>query len=1033
MTSGSVEETKASEGQPLSGRVRFGIRGKLYGAFAGVASLTLLASVVAFFSYSFISAGLYRFETEGVSAITQAQALERRALELTAISSSLIDSRDDAALAVAVGNLKNKQNELEITLNGLRGAHTGDDVMASLKTSVDKFEENADLLAASIANHLAATKKRKALEDGALAANRALREALAPIVDDAGFDLMSGLESLAQDHGHDGQPHSSPNVSARQAADLQALADLRAEANRVIGILTEVSLTPRIDQLPPLRDQFAASVDRSREAAAGLSDTEISHRLSDALEKLLSFGADGDGVFDARHDELTLSLEAAHLVAAGQERQIALAADVGRVVDRVMSRTTLDVASSRAAIINSQSLLVVLIATSVLLAASLAWIYVGHGLLRRLAELGDAILALAAGDLNVAIPHEGADELSRMATAVEVFKQHAIQARELEIDKERGRIADLRRREASFRLLFESNPVPMWLFDQKSLHFLSANDAAIAHYGYSREQFLAMTVVKVIAPSDRERFAEKAGGGAVLGEQHWRHVKANGAEIDVVVYSQELEYEGAAAALAANIDVTERKLAEARVAHMAHHDPLTDLANRVLFRERLSAALARAERTNSNVAVLCVDLDRFKEVNDTLGHPVGDALLAAVAERLRACVRSSDTVSRFGGDEFAIVQDCVSDPKEVSALAARLLERLNRPYRIEGHDVVVSASIGVAVAPTDASNGDALLKSADIALYRAKADGRSNFRFFEAAMDTRLQSRRDLEIALRNALNNNELELHYQPLVDLHTNEVTGFEALLRWSHPERGHIPPGEFIPIAEESGLIGTLGEWVLHEACAEAATWPTDLTVAINLSPIQFATGNLVAIVINALGSTGLAARRLELEITESVLLQENEHNLSTLRQLHDIGARISLDDFGTGYSSLSYLRSFPFDKIKIDRSFVNEISENTDCRTIVRAIAELASGLRMVTTAEGVESADQLERVRAEGCTEAQGFIFSQPMQGSKIREFLAEHRRLYGASVERWSSFRNLLIEAGLEKAAREFMDDPIEPRRAAAG
>jgi diguanylate cyclase (GGDEF)-like protein/PAS domain S-box-containing protein len=1031
MTIGSVEESELIETRPSNGRVHFGIRGKLYGAFAGVASLTLLASVVAFFSYSFISAGLYRFETEGVSAITQAQALARRASELAAISSSLIESRDDAALGVAVDSLKRKQTELDITLNRLRGARVGEDVMAHLKTSVDQFEENADLLAASIANHLAATKNRQAMEAGALAANRVLREQLAPIVDDAGFDLLSGLGSLGQDHGHDTQPHSPPGVSTRQAADLQALSDLRAEANRVIGILTEVSLTPRIDQLPPLRDQFAASVDRSREAAAALSDTDISHRLSGALEKLLSFGVEGNGIFDARRDELALGVEGSRLVAAGQERQIALAADVGRVVDRVMNTTTLDVASSRAAIINSQSLLVVLIATSVLLAASLAWIYVGHGLLRRLAELGDAILALAAGDLDVAIPHEGADELSRMANAVEVFKQHAIQARELEIDKERGRIADLRRREASFRLLFESNPVPMWLFDQKSLHFLSINDAAIAHYGYPREKFLAMTVVDVIASADRERFHEKAGGGVVLGEQHWRHVKANGVEIDVVVYSQELEYDGVGAALAANIDVTERKLAEARVAHMAHHDPLTDLANRVLFRERLSAALARAERTNSNVAVLCVDLDRFKEVNDTLGHPVGDALLAAVAERLRACVRSSDTVSRFGGDEFAIVQDCVSDPTEVSALAARLLERLNRPYRIDGHDVVVSASIGVAVAPTDASNGDALLKNADIALYRAKADGRSNFRFFEPAMDTRLQSRRDLEIALRSALVNHELELHYQPLVDLHTNEVTGFEALLRWNHPERGLVPPSEFIPIAEESGLIGTLGEWVLHEACAEAATWPTDLTVAINLSPIQFATGNLVAIVINALGASGLAARRLELEITESVLLQENEHNLAALRQLHDIGARISLDDFGTGYSSLSYLRSFPFDKIKIDRSFVNEISDNVDCRTIVRAIAELASGLRMVTTAEGVESADQLERVRAEGCTEAQGFIFSQPMQSSKIREFLAEHRRLYGASVERWSSFRNLLIEAGLEKAARDFMD-PVDTRRAAA-
>jgi diguanylate cyclase (GGDEF)-like protein/PAS domain S-box-containing protein len=1033
MASKETEEPQIAEVDTSAERVRFGIRGKLYGAFAGVASLTLLASVVAFFSYSYISAGLYRFEVEGVSAITHAQALARRAGELSAMSSTLIESQDDAALAAAVNDLKTKRAELAVTLNRLRGARLDEQVMARLKISVDESEQNADALAAAIANKLAAAKRRQALGMGALAANRTLREQLAPIVDDAGFDLLSGLEALAEDHEHDARPHALSSVSARQAADLQALADLRAEANRVIGILTEVSLTPRIDQLPPLRDQFAASVDRSREAAAALSDSEVSNRLSGALEKLLDFGAEGEGIFDARRDELALAAEVARLVVAGQQRQAALAEDVQRVVDTVMSKTTLDVASSRAAIINSQSLLVVLIATSVLLATTLAWIYVGHGLLRRLAELGDSILALAGGDLEVAIPHEGADELSRMANAVEVFKQHAIQARELESDKERGRIADLRRREASFRLLFESNPVPMWLFDQKTLRFLSVNKAAIAHYGYASEQFLAMSVVDVIAPADRERFAKQAGDSGALGEQHWRQVKASGALIDVVVYSQDLEYEGVAAALAANIDVTERKLAEARVAHMAHHDPLTDLANRVLFRERLNAALSRIERTKGIVAVLCIDLDRFKEVNDTLGHPVGDALLSSVAERLKACVRSSDTVSRFGGDEFAIVQDGASDPKEVGALAARLLERINRPYRLDGRDVVVSASIGVAIAPNDALDSDALLKHADIALYRAKADGRSNFRFFEAEMDLRLQSRRDLETALRSALANNELELHYQPLVDLHTNEVTGFEALLRWNHPERGAVSPSEFIPIAEESGLIGALGEWVLHEACTEAATWPTDLTVAINLSPIQFSSGNLVAIIINALGASGLSARRLELEITESVLLHENEHNLTALRQLHDIGARISLDDFGTGYSSLSYLRSFPFDKIKIDRSFVNEIGENADCRTIVRAIAELASGLRMVTTAEGVESFDQLERVRAEGCIEAQGFIFSQPMQSSKIREFLAEHQRLYGVSVEKWSSFRNLLIEAGLEKAARDFSESPLEWRRVAAG
>jgi diguanylate cyclase (GGDEF)-like protein/PAS domain S-box-containing protein len=1032
MTTETTIEEELAETPRSNARIRFGIRGRLYGAFAAVASLTLLASVVAFFSYSTISAGLQRFEIEGVSAIGHAQALSRRAAELSAISATLIDAGDGAALAAALNRLTTKRVELAASMKALKDAAIAPDIMTRLQASVDQFEIGADHLGFSIARRLEATKKRRALMTGALAAHRALSEELTPIADAAGADLIADLEQIADDQENAAQRQALSEGSLRQTIDLQALADMRAESNRVIGVLTEVALTPRADLLPSLGDQFAASAGRARAAALRLNDADVSSRLSAALEKLLDYGAIGEGIFDVRKNELDIDAEDSRLVSANLEGESRLGADVQVVVDTVIRDATRDVAASRAAMANSQSLLVVLIATSVMMAAALAWLYVGRGVLRRLAGLNEAILALAGGDLAVAIPHEGSDELTRMAQAIEVFKQHAIQARELEIDKERGHIAELRRKEASFRLLFESNPVPMWVFDQESFDFLSVNDAAVAHYGYAPERFLGMTVLDVVAEADRDRFLERARGRTRgLGEQHWSHLKSDGRQIEVVVYAQELEYEGRRAALAANIDATERKQAEARIAHLAHHDPLTDLANRVLFRDRLAGALQRMAGQRTLVAVLCIDLDRFKEVNDTMGHPVGDALLTAVAERLRGCVRACDTVSRFGGDEFAIIQDAIVDPKETMALAARLLQQINRPYRLEGRDVVVSASIGVSVAPNDSSNGDILLKNADIALYRAKADGRSNYRFFEVEMDSRIKARRDLELALRGALANDELRLNYQPLVDLHTNEVTGFEALLRWTHPQRGPISPAEFIPLAEESGLITSLGEWVLHEACAEAATWPTDLTVAINLSSVQFSSGNLLAVVINALGSSGLAARRLELEITESVLLQENDQNLSTLKQLHGLGVRISLDDFGTGYSSLSYLRSFPFDKIKIDRSFVNEISDNSDCRMIVRAIADLASGLRMVTTAEGVESLDQLERLRAEGCIEAQGFVFSQPMEGAKVRAYLAEHRRLYGASVDSRASFRSLLVEAGLEKAARNFSDLPQEARRAA--
>ncbi len=437
--------------------------------------------------------------------------------------------------------------------------------------------------------------------------------------------------------------------------------------------------------------------------------------------------------------------------------------------------------------------------------------------------------------------------------------------------------------------------------------------------------------------------------------------------------------------LTAHDDITARRHAEAKIAHLAHHDALTDLPNRVLFRQQMDHALARAPR-GDEVAVLCLDLDEFKSVNDTLGHPVGDLLLQAVAERLRECVRDSDTVARLGGDEFAILQIGAPQPTGASDLARRVLEIVSEPYVLNGHQVAIGTSIGIALAPTDTTDPDQLLKSADLALYRAKGEGRGRFRFFETEMDARMQARRGMEIELRKALATGQFELYYQPLINLQTNTASGFEALLRWKHPERGMIPPADFIPLAEEIGLIIPIGAWVLREACAEAARWPDHLRVSVNLSPVQFKSGALAATVVSALAAAGLSASRLELEITESVLLQENEANLQTLHQLRELGIRISLDDFGTGYSSLSYLRSFPFDNIKIDQSFVRELSTRSDCAAIVRAVADLGSTLGMATTAEGIETEQQLDRVRERGCTEAQGYLFSRPVPASQLAAF-----------------------------------------------
>ena len=435
-------------------------------------------------------------------------------------------------------------------------------------------------------------------------------------------------------------------------------------------------------------------------------------------------------------------------------------------------------------------------------------------------------------------------------------------------------------------------------------------------------------------------------------------------------------------------DITERLVAEARIKHLAHYDTLTDLPNRVTFYERIESVLSHLRRSET-IAIFSLDLDHFKAVNDTLGHPIGDLLLKAAAERMRSCIRGEDLVARLGGDEFAIVQVPSEHPADITALATRLIEVVGAPYDLDGHQVVVGASVGIAIAPTDSSVPDVLMKNADLALYRAKADGGGIYRFFEVAMDARMQARRALELDLRKAIVNGEFELYYQPITDVKSGQITSCEALIRWHHPERGLVAPSEFIPVAEETGLIVPLGEWVLRQACAVAARWPKHLTIAVNVSPAQFKSRNLVPTVMNALASSGLPATRLELEITEMVLVQDNDAAFAILHQLRDLGIRIAMDDFGTGYSSIGYLRSFPFDKIKIDQSFIRDLPGRLDSVAIVRAVVGLSSSLGITTTAEGVETKEQLDSVTAEGCDEVQGYLFSWPKSAADVEKFLAE--------------------------------------------
>ncbi|MCB1547374.1 MAG: EAL domain-containing protein, partial [Hyphomicrobiaceae bacterium] len=414
-------------------------------------------------------------------------------------------------------------------------------------------------------------------------------------------------------------------------------------------------------------------------------------------------------------------------------------------------------------------------------------------------------------------------------------------------------------------------------------------------------------------------------------------------------------------------DITDRMEAEARIAHMARHDLLTDLPNRILFLQRLEEALRRWGR-DQMISVLCIDLDYFKRINDTLGHLFGDRVLETVAERLRGCVREGDTVARLGGDEFAIIQVDAEQPRGARTVAERIVESLGNEFVLGGQHVSLGVSIGIALAPTDGDSSDSLLKNADLALHRAKVEGRGEYRFFEREMDLRMQMRRTLELDLERAVGSHQFCIAYQPQVDLDSGRIAGFEALVRWKHPQRGIIPPAEFIPIAEETGLIVPIGEWVLQQACRDAARWPSSVRVSVNLSAVQFRNARLLQAVVDALAGARLLPHRLELEITESALLEDSDATLSILHQLRELGVRIGMDDFGTGHSSLGYLQRFPFDRIKIDRSFVARIESDRSSLAIIRAVTGLSASLGIGTTAEGVETRAQYDRVKAEGCTE-----------------------------------------------------------------
>jgi diguanylate cyclase (GGDEF)-like protein/PAS domain S-box-containing protein len=545
-------------------------------------------------------------------------------------------------------------------------------------------------------------------------------------------------------------------------------------------------------------------------------------------------------------------------------------------------------------------------------------------------------------------------------------------------------------------LVVDNIPVTTVVKDARDLRYVFVNRAGERYYATPRDQIIGKTPFDLLPPAsaqlvvDLDRQLLAANRGPVVDEHQIRMPDgslriAKSTRLPILDAKGEPQY-----LLAVIEDITERKRAEERIAHLAHHDALTSLPNRVLFRSQLEIALNQL-RENEHLALLYLDIDHFKSINDTLGHPVGDELMRAVADRLRRCMQPGDSVARLGGDEFALIHTAIRHPQDCIPLLNKIYDAIRVPYELDGHHVIADVSIGIAIAPGDGTEPDELLKNADLALYGAKAEGRGTYRFFELDMDARMKERRSLELDLRKAIANGEFELYYQPIHDIARNRVVGCEALIRWHHPERGMIAPAQFIPVAEETGLINPIGEWVLRQACADAANWPDDLKVAVNLSPVQFRSRSLVQSIFNAFASAGLRPDRLELEITETVLMHHTDATIDVLKQLHKIGVRIAIDDFGTGFSSLSYLRSFPISKLKIDRTFIRDLPVDADAMAIVRAVVGLANSLGIVSTAEGVETERQLEALRAMGCSEMQGYLLSPPRPIREIARLFTSNR------------------------------------------
>ena len=800
---------------------------------------------------------------------------------------------------------------------------------------------------------------------------------------------------------------SALSVAILAASSLYYARTTSAAADRLYhdgfeGIQSFAQLESLLEQHRRLVESAPAEVDRKQLEVSQREMIQKSTQLTTLIGELRHPDEDG-GMTEAE-----LARKMPRLIEAGQDvlfyahnfaqdKAVEAAAEYAKVADEFESlirqyRSRRIGIADEAVLSLSQSAWALIVWVS--LSASVALLLMGpfgiaitRDVLSRLGRITNYMSRLAEHELTEEVPSRADhDEVGDMARAVQVFKENGVELLE--------RKRQLEQVNLHLDVALNNMTHGLCMFDGEQ-RLIICNGRYTLMYGLPEPLTRPGTNLLQILKfrSDTGSLAESPQVSMTEGVGHRsgssRHSIEELPDGRIISIAHQPMPDGGWVAVHA--DITERRQAEARIEHLARHDQLTNLPNRVFFRAELDEAVARLKRGKC-FAVHCIDLDRFKIINDTLGHPVGDELLRSVSDRLRDCLETSDFAARLGGDEFAVVQSNVERPEDCSNLARRIIDVVSAPYDIEGHQLEIGASIGIAIALGKDANADQLLKNADLAMYRAKADGRGAYRIFEPEMDARIQARREMERNLRHALDSGEIELYFQPIVNS-SRGVVAFEVLVRWFHPRDGEIPPSKFIPLAEENGLIGPLGEWIFRSACAEATKWPNEISVAVNLSSAQIKFGNVGRVILSALANSGLAASRLEIEITESVLLDNDTKTIALFNQLRTLGVRVALDDFGTGYSSLSYLRNLPVDKIKIDQSFIRDVVEKQEARAIVKAIVSLANALNIGVVAEGVETAQQWEIVRAEGCQQVQGYFLSRPHPAAAVRSVIAQCQKV----------------------------------------